>query len=138
MGWHFIFWDCLSLELWQICFGHRKRSGDWKQNGRSNGRFQQQEMPSVLRRKAEAVRVGSESGAVVTAREFVSRRLKAPSTAKFSGEQGIRYGDAWLVRGFVDSQNSFGVMIRARYLCRVQHVGNNKWHLQESCKIISR
>lgn len=51
-------------------------------------------------------------------------QLKAPSTAKFSGAFDTRAGKSeagdWIVAGHVDSQNSFGAMIRGHYTCRVQ------------------
>lgn len=58
-------------------------------------------------------------------------KLKAPRTAIFSTKEetriffdkktypndGVLRGK-WLVEGFVDSQNSFGAMIRSRFTCK--------------------
>lgn len=67
--------------------------------------------------------------------EFVKGNLKSPSTAKFG-----RIGDhevykiegmenAFEVRGHVDSQNSFGAMIGAPFVCRLQYVGDESWRM---------
>lgn len=61
----------------------------------------------------------------------ISDKLKAPRTAIFSTKEetriffdkktypndGVLRGK-WLVEGFVDSQNSFGAMIRSRFTCK--------------------
>ena len=74
--------------------------------------------------EAERKRVGSQFDAEVTARQFVLKRLKAPSTAKFVEESSMLSRDGtWLVVGAVDSQNSFGAMLRTQYTCGVRHVG---------------
>ena len=74
--------------------------------------------------EAERKRVGSQFDAEVTARQFVLKRLKAPSTAKFVEESSMLPRDGtWLVVGAVDSQNSFGAMLRTQYTCGVRHVG---------------
>jgi len=48
----------------------------------------------------------------------VKERLKAPSTAKFDNEEASGSG-TWTVTGTVDSQNSFGAMLRADFRCTV-------------------
>lgn len=59
---------------------------------------------------------------------YVSRSLKSPSSAKFAPhhELVILGQDAgpWTVVGWVDSQNSFGAMLRSRYICEVEFSGN--------------
>jgi hypothetical protein len=56
--------------------------------------------------------------------QFVERRLKAPSTAKFSHVWDTTMtgsGDGpYRVSGFVDAQNSFGAMLRNHYVCTAQ------------------
>lgn len=53
-----------------------------------------------------------------TATNYVSEQLKAPSTAHFSPieKSGVKF-DAGHIRvsGYVDSQNSFGAMLRSKY-----------------------
>lgn len=48
----------------------------------------------------------------------VKARLKAPSTAKFDNEEATGSG-TWTVTGTVDSENSFGAMLRADFQCTV-------------------
>jgi hypothetical protein len=59
----------------------------------------------------------SESGLKELARESVSSKLKAPSTAKFSNEtvKPAKDGDGMLVEGNVEAQNSFGAPIQEDY-----------------------
>ena len=47
-------------------------------------------------------------------RELITEQLKAPSTAKFSLESGWSKDNELIVRGYVDSQNGFGAMIRTK------------------------
>lgn len=60
----------------------------------------------------------SSSMAIIVCERAVKEQLKAPSTAKFSGSYATaKSGGGYRVEGNVDSQNSFGAMIRARYVC---------------------
>lgn len=65
--------------------------------------------------------------AQVDCEHAIKQRLKAPGSAKFAKhhELGITgSGDGpYTVRGWVDSQNAFGAMIRARYACVVKYEG---------------
>jgi hypothetical protein len=57
---------------------------------------------------------------------FVKARLKAPATADFSSLSGSAApaGDnKYVVRAYVDAQNSFGANIRNNYVCTVQYMG---------------
>lgn len=80
------------------------------------------------------------------AQQFVKRSLKAPTTANFPAcdapgvmvkSQAIRAGDHWsptshTVTGYVDSQNSFGAMLRSTYTVQMLYdPGSRKWHLQK-------
>jgi len=60
---------------------------------------------------------------------FVKRRLKAPSTAKFSNETVKGGPSRWTVVGEVDSENSFGAMLRSPYICK-EHTtdGGDTWY----------
>lgn len=61
-------------------------------------------------------------------REFVEKRLKAPATAEFGGEATTHSGQSFTVAGHVDSQNSFGALIRSNYTCTVTASGE-QWIL---------
>lgn len=63
-----------------------------------------------------------ESYARIIAEREITSRLKAPASAKFSGVRDTQVGplrggtpDEWIVRGHVDSQNSFGATLRSNY-----------------------
>ncbi|MEQ9374126.1 MAG: hypothetical protein RIG68_03055 [Imperialibacter sp.] len=65
----------------------------------------------------------TEYEAKVVAETQVKELLKAPSTAKFSGVKDTKIeaiaGGGYKVSGYVDSQNSFGAMLRSKYTCDV-------------------
>lgn len=49
---------------------------------------------------------------------FVKRQLKAPASAKFSGESATKVSDVeYTAGGSVDSQNSFGALLRSTFAC---------------------
>jgi hypothetical protein len=47
----------------------------------------------------------------------VKDQLKAPATAKFSGERYTDNDPGWLTTGSVDAQNSFGALVRNSFRC---------------------
>lgn len=59
------------------------------------------------------------------AEDFVKQRLKSPSTAEFIGtfEKSDHIteleNDEYLINSWVDSQNSFGAMIRSKFSCKI-------------------
>jgi len=73
--------------------------------------------------------------AAVMCREFVKDELKSPSTAKFPSEE--RNSAPWEgkpdgyyeVMAAVDAENSFGVLMRTRYLCQIHYAGDDNWAL---------
>lgn len=73
---------------------------------------------------------GDDIAAQVVCRDFVRDSLKSPSTADFSDER-VRHvgGKVWLVAGSVDSENSFGAMIRNDYVCKVEYVSGDRYRL---------
>ena len=87
-------------------------------------------------------RVPDALDACITAHEFVEQTLKAPSTAKFpachSSDVKIKQQeplgrDVWTVTGYVDSQNSFGAMLRSTYIVKmIYDPARHTWHLQET------
>lgn len=69
-------------------------------------------------RRARTCGRDGESDAIYMAKEFVTKRLKAPSSADFPRRlQSAVYGKGctFVVAGVVDAQNSFGAMIRGAY-----------------------
>lgn len=66
--------------------------------------------------------------------EFVTNRLKAPSTAKFPYSHAEHKVDVlgsghYRVVSYVDSQNGFGAQVRSTYVCEVTTSDNGKnWH----------
>ena len=71
--------------------------------------------------KTKAAKCGSDNyfDAYFYGKEYVKRNLKAPSTAKFGsyGNSSVQHytGCKFVVTGYVDSQNSFGAMLRSNY-----------------------
>ncbi len=68
-------------------------------------------------------------------REFVKDELKSPTTAKFPSEE--RHSSPWEgkpdgyyeVLAAVDAENSFGSLMRTRYLCQIHYAGDDNWAL---------
>ena len=72
-----------------------------------------------------------ENYAISVSWAFVRAGLKSPTTADFGRiRTHQKYSiegkpDTWEVRGHVDSQNSFGAMIRSNYTCQVEYVSGD-------------
>lgn len=64
---------------------------------------------------------GGSGYAVVACKNLVKNQLKAPSTAKFSETTASGSGASWQSSGVVDSQNSFGAMIRTPFTCQLTY-----------------
>jgi len=68
----------------------------------------------------------------IAAEDFVKRRLKAPSTAKF--EKGAHKkvkqlsNGNWHLSSYVDAQNSFGAILRTYYAIEMKR-HSDKWEL---------
>ena len=75
----------------------------------------------------------SSVGAFTMCRQFVEARLKAPASAKFPWASEAATtdlgGGKFRVLSYVDSQNSFGAMIRNNYDCSVHWVSGTQWRL---------
>jgi len=68
----------------------------------------------------------------VQAQQFVRQGLKAPSTAEFPFDPisvGTDGNGLYQVESYVDSQNSFGAMIRSHWMLNMRPVGD-KWMLE--------
>ena len=76
---------------------------------------------------------GDLPGAFVACRSFVRNELVAPSTADFHGwasEQTEHLGGGrYRTDSYVDSENSFGAMVRTHYTCVVRDSGGD-WVLE--------
>ena len=62
--------------------------------------------------------------AVAACEDSIRNQLKAPSTAKFSGERYTDNDPDWLVTGNVDAENGFGAMIRSGFSCTLTRNGD--------------
>ena len=82
--------------------------------------------------KSSPMAEDEQAGAKSVCREFVKDRLKSPASAKFPDESEAMATEllsvGWRVRGYVDSQNSFGAMLRSDYTCDVKLAADKKWH----------
>ena len=67
-------------------------------------------------------------------RGFMEKTLKAPATAKFQNYNEFtarqEASGSYLVRGYVDSQNSYGAMIRTSFRCQLKRDAG-QWSLME-------
>lgn len=70
-------------------------------------------------------------GALVASEQAVRNLLKAPSTAKFpsTSEASITYDSdgGFVISSYVDAQDSFGAMIRTRYVCRIKEITRDNY-----------
>lgn len=70
--------------------------------------------------------------ACVVAQRFVRNQLKSPSTAEFPACHTMtisRAGNTWTVASYVDAQNSFGAMLRNRFLAEIEYQpSDNQWY----------
>lgn len=79
--------------------------------------------------KVDPATLGDGAHAKVACRGMVQDKLKAPSTANFSGEGASGSGNSWTVTGSVDSQNSFGAQIRSSYTCSLTYSpSDHQWN----------
>lgn len=67
----------------------------------------------------------------IIAERSISKQLKAPSTADFSGYAETQVGklknggpNDWIVIGFVDAQNGFGAKLRNEYQVKIEFEAN--------------
>ena len=75
-----------------------------------------------------------ETMAWVMTQQFIKDQLKAPSTAKFPWTaNAVTYlGDGrYRVTAYVDSQDSFGAMIRMNFTATVKYRGDDYWVLEK-------
>lgn len=73
------------------------------------------------------------SMAYIMSQEFVTSKLKSPSTAKYplsygNGSKRMK-GQQYSINSYVDSQNGFGAMIRTNFIVVVEQYEENEWKL---------
>lgn len=77
----------------------------------------------------------SKAAAWTMMEEFVKARLKSPASAKFPWYSEDLVKDLgngrYVISAYVDSQNSFGAMLRTNFVCTVKYIGNDKWELED-------
>jgi hypothetical protein len=78
--------------------------------------------------------------ACFASRAFIRELLKSPSSAKFAScdtatiqEVGT---DVWKVDSYVESQNSFGAMIRTDFTCTIRHDPSAKMWYKENAALM--
>ncbi len=108
-------------------------------NSRPNVNTQPQPTPWLLSETpptppAPPQHVANISGAWVMTCEYVRAKLKSPHSAQFpySSEPGVVVNeispDSYTVRGYVDSQNSFGAMLRTWFTCILkENISSDNW-----------
>jgi hypothetical protein len=67
---------------------------------------------------------------------FMEKELKAPATAKWPDSDEAKIGFAaktqlWIVASYVDSQNSFGALIRTRYVMALEYIPGQGWKMND-------
>lgn len=68
----------------------------------------------------------------IICQNFIKDRLKSPGSAEFSEEAETGTYPTFTSTGKVDSQNSFGALIRNEYACTVTyHPSTDKWTLED-------
>lgn len=83
------------------------------------------------------------------AKQFVTDRLKSPSTANFGGFFSGDYQssddcvkkvgpDTYVATGWVDSQNGFGATVRTNFIVKLRDDKNGKWTLLGDPVFLSR
>lgn len=69
------------------------------------------------------------------AQQFVKEKLKSPSTAEFpyyyNHKDHIHYNgnQSYSIKSFVDSQNSFGAIVRSNFIADIKQTSKDKWQL---------
>lgn len=71
--------------------------------------------------------------------ELIKNRLKTPSVAKFNTfanlqpDESVSYeGGYYKVIGTVDSQNSYGAMLRSKFYCSLYKDAAGNWHTKDA------
>jgi len=94
----------------------------------------QQRRQQVAAARAQLERCGDEIEALTYAREAVTQRLLAPSTADFpwANDEHVEVlaCGRFRVREYVDAQNGFGAMVRQQFAVTMRK-GSDAWHAED-------
>ena len=78
----------------------------------------------------------NKSMAYIMMEDFVKQRLKSPSTAKFPGvfdgklDHVTALGNqTYRIVSYVDAQNSFGAMMRTKFVGEIKQTSKDRWQL---------
>lgn len=89
---------------------------------------------SVSLNKAPSKRM-DKSLAYIMCKKMIAEKLKSPKSAEFAKDwnQHVTYlGDGkYKVNSYVDSQNSFGALIRSKFSCVMTDLGESKWQMSD-------
>jgi len=93
--------------------------------------------------KAKREKYGDKISAFVMAQKFVEQNLKSPGSAEYGWQTAdecvTELGNGeYLVKGWVDAQNSFGAKIRNNFSLKLTYMGNDKWRCTEGPYIVGR
>lgn len=97
--------------------------GGWTLYSATKGDSVAVKSPPVVEQKSH-----SNADVYATAETIISQYLKAPATAKFPGMSEVqitRFQDGFRVDGYVDSQNSYGALIRSPFSTLFQFKENS-------------
>ena len=103
--------------------------------------------PEAKEETAKHEKYGDKLDAWIMAQEFVTKSLKAPSTADYGDGFLKREQDPekcvtdlgsgrYAVHGWVDAQNSFGAKIRTHFALTIQCGGNGTWRCVEGPDLV--
>lgn len=99
---------------------------------------------AILVKTAGPIELDDNDRAYYESVRAIEQKLKAPSTAKFCGQSKAEFSKlssgAMVVQGYVDSQNSFGAMIRADWIVKLRPSPTSKgyWVVENASVIGSR
>lgn len=94
-------------------------------------------------RKAKREKYGDKISAFAMAKKFVEQNLKSPGSAEYGWQRAdecvTELGNGeYLVKGWVDAQNSFGAKIRNNFSLKLKYMGNYEWRCTEGPYIVGR
>jgi hypothetical protein len=78
---------------------------------------------------------GDELGAWVVCQQQMDEMLKAPATAEYPSRSEVsirKSGGTYTVRGWVDSQNGFGALVRTDFICTAISTGGDNYRVTVS------
>lgn len=126
--------------------GEPADGGYWKASDKSKNEYFCQEHFEFHKEALERVKQESAckddfghdwAVAYTIAEDTVEAQLKAPSTAKFSNKNDTSisvHNNVWIVKGWVEAQNSFGATIRNTYTVQITFTSADKYTI-DFCRI---